>query len=150
MSDTQQEQSNQQSDGSKEEKKFNDNWKKLSILFKGDPTKVKKLSKDGMADIVDALLAEKRIALIADFKVRANKVIEAKVDFNKLEKTLRQELENKLNQKRKEINAEMVAVIGMVEGFEELVKDYKGVISTTADELQEEKLETETPETPEP
>ncbi len=115
----------QNQDGDKVAKKFDQNIKKLVALFNGEKAfKKTKVGNSEVSGIIAELTKERKESFIKDFKERAGKLLTSKVEFDKFVTTKQKELDQAISNKKKEFNKEMDDCFQIVENIDNLQKDY--------------------------
>lgn len=129
----------QQEQGSEDKvgKQFDSNFKKLIALLGGEAAFRKvKIDNDETSTLVEELLKERKAEKLIEFKDKAKKLLDKKVEFDKEVKKAEEEFKNKVNTKKKEFTEEMKSLFNIVENIDELQKNYYNSIK----EVQEEEI----------
>jgi hypothetical protein len=114
-------------DNNKVEKKYNENVSKLTAMFKGnqDIVRKKKIKNSALDVAIDELLEEETKSRVETFKIKAKKLLQSKVEFDKFVSEQQKQMEQAILNKKKEFNKEMDDCFQLVENLEEMKKSYK-------------------------
>lgn len=111
--------------GGKVEKKFEQNMSKLMALFSGDKRVFKnKVRNDEVNSVVEELLKERKEETKKEFKLRATKLLDAKVKFDKFVAQKEQDMKKAIQDQMKEFNTEMESCFQLIENMDQLAGQY--------------------------
>lgn len=139
MEDLKPAQQQPQDDQNKTTKEFNKNMKKLVALFGGKQAFARvSVPNEGIGDIVEELLKERREQAIDAFKIKAKEILDKKVEFDREVKKAEEELKNKVIAKQKEFSEAMKNLFQMVENINSIETSYYNSISDVANATDDE------------
>ncbi len=125
MENTEAKAENTQENNDKESKKFDANIKKLVALFNGEKAfKKPKVANKDVNNIIEELTKENKEKLVKDFKEKASKLLTSKVEFDKFVVAKQKEMEQAIQNKKKEFNKEMADCFQIIENIDKLTSDY--------------------------
>jgi molecular chaperone GrpE (heat shock protein) len=111
-------------------KQYEANIAKLVALMSGSQVFKKPKVKTGdVAAIIEELVAERTENIKKEFKEKASKLIDAKVEFDKFVKQKEKEFQDAITNKKKEFNKEMDSVFGLLESIDEIKKNYESSLT---------------------
>jgi hypothetical protein len=122
-----QEQQEQQLGGeaAKVDKLFKENMGRLLGVFKGNEAFNKaKITNSETANIIEELLAEKKEEAKKQFKERASKLIQSKVEFDAFVKAKEKEILDAITAKKKEFNKQIQETFAFLENVDKLRDEY--------------------------
>ena len=111
-------------------KQYEANIAKLVALMSGPQVfKKPKVKAGDVAAIIEELVAERTDSIKKEFKEKASKLIDAKVEFDKFVKQKEKEFQDAITNKKKEFNKEMDSVFGLLESIDEIKKNYESSLT---------------------
>jgi len=121
---------------------------RVVALFKGEKNlKAKKsLPHTEASEVIDELIADRIKERKEEFKKQAATLIEKHVEFVKFEREAKQKFEQEILKKKKEFTADAQKVLQLVDGIDQLRKDWEASLKTVMTTEEEEEEEQEEPE----
>lgn len=114
-----------QNQSNKEEKKFNENLKKLEAILQGNALfKPNRVSQDSVSSIVEELTKERQEQARFNFKKDLSDILDKKFQLDTEIKKLRQELAKKEEEKYKEFNNAINGIFSKVEDVQAMIASY--------------------------
>lgn len=125
---------NQQQEGGKIKKKFEESIKKLQAVM-GNPNwyKQPKIGQDELPELIRRLTANKKEELYRKFEEAAITLIEKKIAFDKAVKQKEKEFNDAVEAKMKEFQGDMDAMFNLIEQIDNITKDYFGALTSVQD-----------------
>ena len=119
-----------QEGGDKVAKQYEANIAKLVALMSGSQVfKKPKVKTSEVANIIEELVAERTENIKKEFKEKASKLIDAKVEFDRFVKQKEKEFQDAITNKKKEFNKEMDSVFNLLESIDEIKKSYEASLT---------------------
>lgn len=120
----------QENQDNKVVKEFNKGMKKLVALFGGEQAFARtSVPNDGLGNVVEELLRERRQQMIDKFKEEAKIIIDKKIELDREIKKAEEELKQKITAKKKEFNEKMKTLFAMVENINTVESSYYASLS---------------------
>lgn len=117
--------SQNQNQGNKEEKKFNENLRKLESILQGNALfKPTKIGQDSIASIVAEVTKEEQEKAQIEFKEGLKNILQKKRQLDIHFKELEQELTKKKDEKYKEFNQAINNLLAKVDNVQSIITDY--------------------------
>lgn len=119
-----------QEGGDKVAKQYEANIAKLVALMSGSQVfKKPKVKTSEVDNIIEELVAERTENIKKEFKEKASKLIDAKVEFDRFVKQKEKEFQDAITNKKKEFNKEMDSVFNLLESIDEIKKSYEASLT---------------------
>lgn len=145
----------QQQDGSKVSKKFEDNKAILIGILQGDIKTLMggtQLENPEIQAAIEELLKEKKEALAKEVKDSVSKLLTEYLEFERFQKEKEQEFKKAISERMKKFNSDCDAIFNKIKGFKSLSSDYyrglRAVSSLHEDEDGATGSSTQTPDPP--
>ena len=116
----------QQSTNDKIGKAYDAGFKKLIALIQGKKQlfKKSKVANNDVATLVDELMEERKLAIAKEVKDDIRKLLEAKMEFNKLCKKAEEDYIKTTNDQKKAFTDKMSAIFAKIENINDVEKSF--------------------------
>lgn len=112
-------------EAAKVDKLFKENMGRLLGVFRGGEAFTKpKITNSETASIIEELLAERKEEAKQQFKERASKLIQSKVEFDAFVKAKEKEILDAITAKKKEFNKQIQETFAFLENVDKLREEY--------------------------